>query len=294
MCRDFFFFLRHAYWLFIIILTFKFIIMKKLLKSKAINSVNEVDSCKITKSDVGRKNNTVIYFQIGLILCLLLAYALLETPFKQDLQVIEDIGYAEHDLTEYNMDDFVIYKEPIAKEPVEKRLEKKTVLTDTPIIIDNDSNEQSDLNTVFTETKDAPKQLQASDVNVIDIPEDVDVVFNMMGVEVVPIYPGCEKFKTNDDRRDCMSEKLAKLVQKKFNTDLASEEGLTGIQKIQIQFKIDSKGEVVNVLARAPSKTLEEEAKRVISEVPVMTPGKQRNKNVGVLYTMPILFKVQN
>jgi protein TonB len=39
---------------------------------------------------------------------------------------------------------------------------------------------------------------------------------------------------------------------------------------------------------------LEQEAKEVIGKLPKMTPGKQRGKAVGVLYSLPILFQVDN
>ena len=113
-------------------------------------------------------------------------------------------------------------------------------------------------------------------------------------IENVPIYPGCEKKKTNADKKKCMSEKVQKFVVKKFNTELAGELGLEGRQRINVQFKIDRQGNVVNVRARAPHPKLEKEAVKVVSALPKMIPGKQRGKAVGVLYSLPILFQVEN
>ena len=39
---------------------------------------------------------------------------------------------------------------------------------------------------------------------------------------------------------------------------------------------------------------LKKEAERVINKIPEMIPGKQRDKAVGVIYTLPIVFFVQN
>jgi protein TonB len=47
------------------------------------------------------------------------------------------------------------------------------------------------------------------------------------------------------------------------------------------------------VRARAPHPRLEKEAVEVVQSLPNMTPGKQRGKPVGVLYSLPIVFDIQ-
>ena len=64
------------------------------------------------------------------------------------------------------------------------------------------------------------------------------------------------------------------------------------IQRIFVIFKIDKKGNIVNIEARAPHKKLKEEAIRVVKLLPKMMPGRQRGKPVGVKYGLPIVFKV--
>lgn len=110
----------------------------------------------------------------------------------------------------------------------------------------------------------------------------------------MPIYPGCESAQGNAAKKKCMSEKVQKFVIKKFDTGLAGDLGLEGRQRISVQFKIDKNGNITNVLARAPHPRLEKEAKDVINALPKMTPGKQRGKPVGVLYSLPIVFAVEN
>ncbi len=95
-------------------------------------------------------------------------------------------------------------------------------------------------------------------------------------------------------RKNVCLKKFKKFVQKKFNTDLAGDLGLEGRQRISVQFKIDKNGNVVNVRARAPHPKLEQEAVKVVKALPKMIPGKQRGKAVGVLYSLPILFQVEN
>lgn len=118
--------------------------------------------------------------------------------------------------------------------------------------------------------------------------EDVPFVI----IEDVPIYPGCTGNK--EQLRTCFSSQISKFVAKRFNPDLAVDLGLEvgSIQRIIVLFKIDSKGKVTGVKARAPHKRLKEEAIRIISSLPLMTPGKQRGRPVTVSYGLPIVFKV--
>ena len=90
-----------------------------------------------------------------------------------------------------------------------------------------------------------------------------------------------------------MSDKVSAFINRRFNTDLANDLGLDGRQRIMVQFRIDHTGKVVDVRARAPHPRLEREAISVVQALPNMTPGKQRGKPVGVLYSLPIIFDIQ-
>ena len=73
-----------------------------------------------------------------------------------------------------------------------------------------------------------------------------------------------------------MSEKLAKLIQKKFDRDLGAELRFKRrIQRIYVNFRINKYGNVEIINTRAPHKDLEKEANRVVDKVPQMKPGKQ-------------------
>ena len=112
-------------------------------------------------------------------------------------------------------------------------------------------------------------------------------------IENVPEYPGCEK-GSNSEKRKCMSAKIAKFVQRNFNTKIAGDLGLSGRQRVNVIFKIDQSGSVVEVRSRAPHPRLEKEAARVINMLPKMKPGRQRGKAVVVPYSLPITFQVQD
>ena len=90
-----------------------------------------------------------------------------------------------------------------------------------------------------------------------------------------------------------MSDKIAKFVQRNFNTDLAGDLGLSGRQRISVIFKIDRSGNISGVRARAPHPQLEDETIRVINLLPKMKPGMQLGKAVIVPYSLPIIFEVK-
>jgi len=110
-------------------------------------------------------------------------------------------------------------------------------------------------------------------------------------IEQVPIFPGCE-IGNNLEKRNCMSKKIAIFIQRKFNQDTAKGLGLSGRQRISVIFKIDQKGNVVGVRARAPHPRLQTEAIRVVSMLPKMKPGIQHGKAVTVIYSLPIIFEI--
>ena len=144
---------------------------------------------------------------------------------------------------------------------------------------------------IFKVQSDSLSQSEKNPIlNVVD-GDNVEVSFS--SVENVPIFPGCDK-GNNAQRRKCMSQKITKFVQKEFNTDLAGDLGLSGRQRISVIFKIDKKGNIVGVRARAPHLNLKKEAIRVVKMLPKMKPGMQLGKAVIVPYSVPIVFQVNN
>ena len=161
-----------------------------------------------------------------------------------------------------------------------------------PEVIEIVEDEEEVEETVIESTEtDQEEEIDIEDLDVEEVEEDVEVPFAV--IENVPVFPGCER-GNNAKKRKCMSEKIAKFVQRKFNTELAGDLGLSGRQRISVIFKIDKSGNVTGVRARAPHPRLEKEAQRVINLLPKMQPGKQRGKAVIVPYSLPIIFQVQD
>jgi protein TonB len=266
-------------------------IMKNLQKTdKSLTNGGQISESD-KKRDVNLKSNSSLYFQIGLILCLLATYGLFEMNFNKSI-----VNYNIEKLSDENA---VFYLPKIKEVPVEVKKEPQpkkqlaVLITKPPVIKPDDYVIPKPVSIVTPDSYVSTPAPVASNAKPDETPTPaVPSVFNMKDVEMVPIFPECESAKNNAERMACMSEQLTKLIQKKFNTDLAHDLGLTGIQKIQVQFKIDATGHVTDIKTRSPYSQLEKEAERVVSKIPVMTPGMQRNTPVSVVYNLPIAFQV--
>lgn len=253
---------------------------------------NEKNVKKSQKHDANLQKNSTLYFQVGLILCLLGTYAALEMSFKTS----KDFAYVipEEDNTIYEVDP-EIYK-IVKKENLEKKKEvakPKSKNPDFEIVDDKKEIEEAEDKIIDVVVPDDKKIILTPDDSSLNIEQPDEEPVNIMAVQKVPIFPGCEGETTNDGRRQCLSEKLSKLVQRKFDVDVASNLGITGKQRIYVSFKINKLGEVEIIKTKANHKDLEKEANRVVGKIPTMQPGKNNNKPVEVSYMLPIQFNIQ-
>ena len=238
-----------------------------------------MESKKNPKADVSR--NGSVYFAIGLALMLFLTYSTLnwKTYDKSDI----DIG-------KLNLDDDLEEDIPIIEQVIPPPPPPPPPAAPEVIEVVEDEEEVEETVIESTET-DQDEEIEVDEIEIEEVVEDVEVPFAV--IENVPVFPGCER-GSNADKRKCMSDKIAKFVQRKFNTDLAGDLGLSGRQRISVIFKIDKSGNVTGVRSRAPHPRLEKEAARVINMLPKMKPGRQRGKPVTVPYSLPITFQVQD
>lgn len=119
---------------------------------------------------------------------------------------------------------------------------------------------------------------------------DTEVPFDI--IERVPIYPGCEEYKSNHELKDCMSQKVAEHIGENFDVSIGGTLGLEGRQRIEVLFTVDNQGYVVDIKARGPHPLLAEEAQRTVQSMPQMIPGEQKGEPVAVLYSLPIVFDI--
>ncbi len=242
---------------------------------------------KKTESADLRKNITT-YVLTGLAFMLLLSWQALEIESTEIEEIPEEIVL---DMSQTQEEDVPVVMMQLDTPPPPP---PPPVIPEKIEIVEKEKEiiEQIIAPTETTITEEI-KEVTVSEVRREAVAAEViaDLPFNV--IENVPVFPGCEGKKNNDDRKKCMNEKIQQFVNKNFNTGLANEQGLEGRQSIAVQFKVDENGDVVNVQTKAKNAALQKEAQRVVAKLPKMTPGKQRNRPVGVIYTFPIIFSVQ-
>jgi len=238
-----------------------------------------MESKKNPKANVGR--NSSLYFAVGLALMLAITYiSINHKTYDKELVDIGQLNLDDIDDEEIPITEILNTPPPPPPPPA------------APEVIEVVEDEEEIEETVIesTETDQQEEIVKVEEVVVEEIEEDIEVPFSV--IENVPVFPGCES-GNNDAKKACMSEKIAQFINKKFNTELAQDLGLDGIQRIIVVFKIDKTGNITDVRARAPHPKLEAEAARVVNLLPKMKPGKQRGKAVTVPYSLPIKFQIQ-
>lgn len=251
---------------------------------------NEHKTHKPSKHDANLRKTGTLYFQIGLLISSVLVFSVFQINFETAMTTDEPVAENLIDEEVYVTTIFKKYVKPeakteVVKNPIKKSSEFKVVTDDTAI-----TNVEKE---IFSQ--DEPEPNTDLDLGKIEY-EGPDVIVDPVDfkkVEFVPIFPGCESLETNNERKVCMSEKIDRIVRRNFRTTKAVDYGLTGKQKIFVQFKINKRGLVSDVKVRAPHKVLEDEARRVTKLIPQMKPGRQRNQDVEVVFLKPIVFMVQ-
>ena len=145
---------------------------------------------KSSKHDTNLRKNSMLYFQIGLILCLLGAYTALEYNFKQKTYAVAQPLELEDDDTFYVKPFTVVEEQPVKQETSNS---KPKVLVEPKIIEDDEVEAKETKKIVDAIVNDLPKdKTPIVDDRDLKIEEPVDVTIPVNLVENVPVYPGCE------------------------------------------------------------------------------------------------------
>ena len=237
---------------------------------------------KNKKADLN--NYTTTFFLLGLVAMLFISWKVIELK-------TEDKIYEEEKGCMFPYDDDGGTTEVYIEQPKPEPIPKKVELID--IDIQDDNEEVNAPEFISTEDDDNtptpdPVAIETDDNADDDIQTDVPFQF----IQQAPTYPGCEGKKA-EKLKKCVAEKIRNFVGNKFDKELASELGISGKIKIMTQFTINKQGNIVDIKTRSKYKELAGEAKKVIHQLPKMTPGMQRNLAVNVTYTLPIIFKIE-
>ena len=230
---------------------------------------------KNPKADLTK--NSSLYFAIGLASVLLFSWVAIEwktyekSAFDYEALNVDDEDDEEVPITEQ-------IKTPPPPPPPPPAPEVIEIVED-----------EEDIEETVIESTETDQEEIVEVVDVVDDFEDVDVPFAV--IEDVPLFPGCEKV-AKSERRKCFQEQINKHIRKNFRyPEIAQEMGIQG--RVYVNFIISKDGSITNIRMRGPDKNLEKEAKRIISKLPKMTPGKQRGRPVRVPFSIPISFRLQ-
>ena len=158
-----------------------------------------------------------------------------------------------------------------------------------PEVIEVVEDEEEVEETVIESTETDQDEIIIEEIEVEEEFEDIDVPFAV--IEDVPIFPGCESV-AKSQRRTCFQDKINQHIRRNFRyPEIAQEMGIQG--RVYVNFIIAKDGSITNIRMRGPDKNLENEALRIISRLPQMTPGKQRGRAVRVPFSIPITFRLQ-
>lgn len=227
-----------------------------------------------------------LFFQLGLMLTLLLIYVALEwKTVDRYIGDLEQVSFQSEEIIEIPITQRILeVKPPPPPPPAPEKIE---------IVTNEEDIVETVLESTETDESEFVEVTEYEDIDEIIEEEEVEKDIPFAIIEQVPIYPGCKG--DNEELKKCLQDKINLHIQKYFKTELAQELGLdAGKKKVYVQFKIDKTGEIVNIRARGPHARLEKEAIRVVTLLPSMTPGKQRRKPVNVSYTLPITLQVVN
>lgn len=123
--------------------------------------------------------------------------------------------------------------------------------------------------------------------------EEVRAADKFSTVDQIPTFKKCKNTK-GDNRLDCFNTEMIKHIEKHFN--YPSEAVMKKIQgEVWVRFIIDSNGNVTNIKTLGPENgdLLNEEAKRVVSNLDTFIPGTKKGKSTSVKYGFPINFSLE-
>jgi len=223
-----------------------------------------IDKKKSPKADLERKK--MLFTQIGLIFAL--AVVLLAFEWKSyEKQELSIMNRMVDDTPEEMVEITLQEKPPPPPKPPQQTTVIEIVEDDVEIEDEIEIDVEADEETIVEE------YIPIED----DDEEEETQIFTV--VESMPGFPGGDAARM---------KYLASNI--KYPT-LARESGIQG--RVFVTFVVETNGQVTDVkILRGIGGGCDEEAMRVIKNMPKWNPGKQRGKSVRVQFNMPILFKL--
>ena len=215
------------------------------------------------------ENKKLMFTQIGMIIALLVAWLAFEHKSYDKREIDPSLLNREVVIDEEMVE--ITKQEEQKPQPVEvpKQTTQLEIVQDDVEVEDIDINAEVEQNEVIEEY--VPVEVEEEEV----VEQEIFKI-----VEEMPSYPGGE-------------QKLMEYVAKNIKyPQIARETGIQG--RVYVNFVVEPDGSVSNVsVLRGIGGGCDEEAMRVVKNMPKWKPGKQRGKAVRVQYMLPVNFKLQ-
>jgi len=220
---------------------------------------------KYEKADLERKRT--YFFEAGLIIALLIVFFAFEYK-SYDKQTLDLVQRAVDDTPE-EIIPITEHKPPPPPPPPPKQV--------TQIKIVEDDVEVEDEIEIDVEADD---ETEVEEYIPVEEEEEIVEAEIFTVVESMPEFPGG-------------TGELYKYLGKSIKyPPLAKESGIQG--RVFVNFVVEPDGSISNVkVLRGIGGGCDEEAMRVVKNMPTWKPGKQRGKSVRVSYNLPIKFTLQ-
>jgi len=232
------------------------------------------------------ENFTKVFTLLGLVLALYIVYVAIEYKtydrVVKELQAITLLSDEVEDMVFTQIKPKLSSPPPPPPPPPPPTPEKFEKVEDD-VVIEEVAIEPTE--------EDVEEIVEIEDVEYSDEEEVVlveDVPF--AAIQNSAVYPGCEKEK---DKKKCFSSKVNKFVSRNFDTDLAEELGLSGVQRLAAVFKIDTDGNIADIKIRARNPELKAEFEKTLKKLPQMIPASQNGRKVNLLFSLPLVFRVE-
>ena len=215
------------------------------------------------------ENKKLMFIQIGMVISLLVAWLAFEHKSYDKREIDPSLLNREVVVDEEMVE--ITKQEEQKPQPVEmpKQTTQLEIVQDDVEVDDIEINAEVEQNEVIEEYV-APE--------VVDEEVVEQEIFKI--VEEMPSFPGGEA-------------KLMEFVGKNIKyPQIARETGIQG--RVFVNFVVEPDGSVSNVtVLRGIGGGCDEEAMRVVKNMPKWKPGKQRGKAVRVQYMLPVNFRLQ-
>lgn len=262
---------------YIISLIFKMQSPSDIIKANKDNpQANSIFTKKYDQAKLSRNSSTFLLFGLIFGLALVVAGFKYHTTPKETKAEVQEIENIDFEVTPPPTQQIVTPPPPPPPPEVEV-VEDEEVLEEEPEIADVETKE--------TEVVEAPPPVMKEEVK-YEEPQ----IFTI--VEDMPYFPGCEKEKDKDKRKECTDKQMLQYLASVTYPEIAKESDITG--KVYVSYVINEQGEVEDVtLMRGADKILNEAAINHVKKMPKMIPGKQRGKAVKVKFVAPFDFKLK-